>query len=189
MNKQLALYAPRCSESLGVSYADARLIKTTSEVVETRDLFVVYAGENENIGLGIRVMVRGGWGFAGSSSPHPSGRCLCRHQGGRGSQSQLTSSERTREAGAGKAAPGCLAVALQHRPVQNLHQRQGQLASRMREADAQDARREADLGLLTFTREKKLFVSTEGSDIVQTFLTSGCGIDAQAGVDEHFVRS
>ena len=64
MNKQLALYALDVAKGLGASYADARLIKTVSETVETRDLFVVYAAENENIGLGIRVMVRGGWGFA-----------------------------------------------------------------------------------------------------------------------------
>lgn len=189
MNKHLALYALDVARSQGASYADARLIKTVSETVETRDLFVVYAGENESIGLGIRVMVRGGWGFA-----------TARHLTPQGVVFAVTKAVEAAKASARilngrvKLAPEAAHSAVWQSPFSidpfkvSLSDKIGLLHDSERLMRKARGVRNTS-GILTFTRETKLFVSTEGSDIEQTFLSSGCGIDATAGRGENFVRS
>jgi TldD protein len=189
MNKQLALYALDVARSLGASYADARLIKTVTETVETGNLFVVYAGESENIGLGIRVMVRGGWGFA-----------TARHLTSQGVVFAVTKAVEAAKASS-RILNGRVKMAPE-KPHQAVWQSPFNIDPFKISTDDKVAllleceklMRKNKLvkqtsGLLTFTREKKLFVNTEGSDITQTFITSGCGIDAQAGSDEHYIRS
>ncbi|MBX9951494.1 MAG: TldD/PmbA family protein [Candidatus Obscuribacterales bacterium] len=189
MNKELALYALDVARSLGASYADARLIKTVTETVETRDLFVVYAADNESIGLGIRVLVRGGWGFA-----------TARHLTKKGVVFAVTKAVEAAKAssrllnGRVKLAKEAAHQAVWQSPfsIDPFKISTDEKVSLLLECEKLMRKTRGvkqTSGLLTFTREKKLFVSTEGSEILQTFLTSGCGIDAQAGVDEHFVRS
>ncbi|MEW6681292.1 MAG: DNA gyrase modulator, partial [bacterium] len=51
---------------LGASYADARVIKKKSESINVKDGCVI-SFFNEEMGIGIRVLVNGCWGFASSS--------------------------------------------------------------------------------------------------------------------------
>jgi TldD protein len=48
----------------GATYADARLVAITREHVEVRDRRVERLSQNEEIGISVRVLVDGAWGFA-----------------------------------------------------------------------------------------------------------------------------
>ncbi|MBK9200909.1 MAG: TldD/PmbA family protein [Candidatus Obscuribacter sp.] len=48
----------------GATYADARLIDQSSELIETKNLTVSVFNRGNSLGIGIRVIAGGGWGFA-----------------------------------------------------------------------------------------------------------------------------
>ena len=48
----------------GASYADARLVEQESELIQTKNLAVAVFNRSDSVGLGIRVIADGGWGFA-----------------------------------------------------------------------------------------------------------------------------
>jgi TldD protein len=51
---------------LGASYADVRIIRLQTEAISTREQQVQNVARNQSFGFGIRVLVRGTWGFAAS---------------------------------------------------------------------------------------------------------------------------
>ncbi|HEY1404483.1 MAG TPA: DNA gyrase modulator, partial [Pyrinomonadaceae bacterium] len=63
---RLADVALSTARRLGASYADIRIMRTRVEAVSTRERQVQNVSRNQNSGLGVRVLVRGTWGFAAS---------------------------------------------------------------------------------------------------------------------------
>src|SRR5437588_12731960 len=61
---QLALDAASGGE---VSYADARVVSVRSRALSTKNGRVGHASESESLGVGIRVIADGAWGFAASA--------------------------------------------------------------------------------------------------------------------------
>jgi len=51
----------------GATYADARVVESRSRLVEVKNRQVSILHENASMGLGIRAVVDGAWGFAGSA--------------------------------------------------------------------------------------------------------------------------
>lgn len=66
MNELLALALNR-AQLLGASYADVRLLHTREQGLTVHNGVVQSANEVENGGFGVRVVVDGAWGFAGSA--------------------------------------------------------------------------------------------------------------------------
>src|SRR5437870_2973831 len=54
----------RLARAPGVEYAEARHVRDQSERIRVRDGEVEQASHSESGGLGVRVLVRGAWGFA-----------------------------------------------------------------------------------------------------------------------------
>jgi TldD protein len=69
---QVALDAARGKRA---SYADARVIKRRDQVVHAHNERVAALTDNESAGVGVRVLVRGGWGFASTSELTPAAVC------------------------------------------------------------------------------------------------------------------
>ncbi|MBK8238227.1 MAG: TldD/PmbA family protein [Deltaproteobacteria bacterium] len=63
---QLATAAIDRARSKGASYADARLVSWTAENVGVRDSRVDRLTRSESLGIAVRVLVDGAWGFAAS---------------------------------------------------------------------------------------------------------------------------
>ncbi|HEY2516420.1 MAG TPA: TldD/PmbA family protein [Polyangiaceae bacterium] len=51
----------------GASYAEARVVRGTSETIYAREDHVTYVGYDETFGVGVRVLANGAWGFASTS--------------------------------------------------------------------------------------------------------------------------
>jgi TldD protein len=60
--RALAMRALDAAKSAGATYADVRLTRRLTQSLSAS----TFGGENELVGVGVRVRVQGGWGFAGS---------------------------------------------------------------------------------------------------------------------------
>jgi len=62
--RDLALHALDAARAAGASYADARVVRVRQQSVATRERRVAGLSEEESLGVGVRVLVGGAWGFA-----------------------------------------------------------------------------------------------------------------------------
>lgn len=62
--RKLAMEALDLAVRRGVEYADVRLVESRSQDLSTRNGRVSQVADSESAGLGIRVLIGGGWGFA-----------------------------------------------------------------------------------------------------------------------------
>jgi TldD protein len=69
--KALADIALNRAEILGATYADARVIDTRERLVSTRNGTVGNVASSESLGIGIRVIAGGAWGFAATDDLTP----------------------------------------------------------------------------------------------------------------------
>ena len=54
------------AKKLGATYADVRINRYRLEAIQTRERQVLNVSSGQNFGFGVRVLVKGTWGFAGS---------------------------------------------------------------------------------------------------------------------------
>ncbi len=62
--KQIADWALGMAVALGASHAEARIVNEHTRSLGTRNGRVAVASEGESLGIGVRVLADGGWGFA-----------------------------------------------------------------------------------------------------------------------------
>ena len=62
--KQIADWALGMAVALGASHAEARIVDERTRSLGTRNGRVAVASDGESLGLGVRVLANGGWGFA-----------------------------------------------------------------------------------------------------------------------------
>ncbi|MDP7423782.1 MAG: TldD/PmbA family protein [bacterium] len=64
--RSVALWALDMATEQGASYAEVRLHRIISESITMRDGIVVGLNRHSELGMGVRVLVEGAWGFAGN---------------------------------------------------------------------------------------------------------------------------
>jgi TldD protein len=68
---ELVLRAVDAARSAGAEYADARIALNRSQGIQTRERRVQGLSDNETMGIGVRALVNGAWGFAATSELTP----------------------------------------------------------------------------------------------------------------------
>jgi TldD protein len=71
--KQIADWALNVAAMRGVSYADARIVSQRSRALSTKNGKVGSASDSESMGMSVRVLAGGAWGFAASEDLSRSG--------------------------------------------------------------------------------------------------------------------
>jgi len=164
----------------GAGYADARLLDQTREDLLVKNGQVASLEQTESRGLGVRVLVNGGWGYAATDELTKDGAAACA----------------ARAVAIGRASAGVLAkpVRLAPEPSETV------VWSSPCDVDPFTVPLERKLDLLlavdgglrgvrgvtiaesflTFVRKRQRFLSSEGSDIDQTITRSGGGYSATA---------
>lgn len=71
--RELAKNALDTAKSRGASYADVRIARYLREAIAAREQRVTNISSNESFGAGVRVLVDGTWGFAGTEDVSKSG--------------------------------------------------------------------------------------------------------------------
>jgi TldD protein len=66
--KQIAAWILETAHRRGASYADARIVDERQRALSTKNGKVGHSSESESLGVGVRVIANGAWGFAASDS-------------------------------------------------------------------------------------------------------------------------
>jgi len=178
--KHVANWALNTATLRGASYADTRVVAQRSRALSTKNGKIGSASDSESIGMNVRVIVEGAWGFAASSEL------------GRGAV----------EATAERAVEIARASARVKRQDVQLAPEQPQVAewTTTYQIDPFSTSVEQNIDLLlkidaelravpgitlaetnlNFNREEQWFASSEGADIHQTKLSTGAGYAAYA---------
>lgn len=186
----LAMKAIDAAIGAGASYADVRIINSKHEVLQTKDQDISGINLSESIGMGIRALYKGGWGFA--STQFLRAKDI--------TEAALRAVELAKASASVMSKPLNLAPEPRYRATWiSPHlidpftvSLEDKFAVLLLCAKTMLAVKGVSFcsGEMTFTKEKKLFVSSEGSEIDQTFIRSSCGIEANAfSVDERQRRS
>ena len=176
----LALHAIECAKKLGASYADVRAIEQQTQDIATKDETVARLNMGSSHGIGIRVLYKGGWGFASTQELRK--------------QAVEKATQRAVEVARASATVVNPPVTLAPEPAYNATwvsphlvdpftiSIEDKLAVLMEAARIIRSVKGITLaqGNMTFIKERKIFVSSEGSRIVQHFIRSSCGIEAYA---------
>lgn len=164
----------------GAGYADARLLETSREDLIVKDGRVAGLEQTESRGIGVRVLVDGGWGYAATDAGTREAVQACAAHAvaiGRASARVL-------------ATPVVLAPEPAHRavwasscavdPFTISLDRKLDLLHRVDEALRGVKGVSIAESFLTFVRRRQLFLSSEGASIDQTVTRSGGGYAATA---------
>lgn len=187
----LVLYALDVARSLGANYADARYVSQTSETVESCYGDLAGAGIDTTSTLGVRVLHKGAFGFASAAG-------LTKFQVEQAVRRAISLAKISAAANkhhielapepahVAKWVGPCLIDPFTigtERKVALLLEAE-KIMSKVRGVKITG-------GSLSFTREDKFFASTDGARIEQSYITTGCGIEATAFDDRglHQTRS
>src|SRR6266446_934361 len=164
----------------GVTYVDARVVSIRSRSLTTKNGRVGHASESESLGIGVRVISDGAWGFAASADL---GRGSVEAVAARAVEIARASARVKREDV--RLAPEPAAVAEWTTPFKvdpfttSVEQNLDLLLKVDAEMRAVAGVTLAETGM-NFQRDESWFLSSEGSDIHQTKYSTGAGYTAYA---------
>jgi TldD protein len=178
--KHIASWALNTAAGRGASYVDARIVAQRSRALTTKNGKVGSASDGESVGISVRVIADGAWGFAASAGL------------GRGSV-EATAAEAVEIAKASahvkrenvRLAPETAAVAEWSTPYKvdpftvSVEQNIDLLLKIDHELRSVPGVTLAETNL-NFNHEEQWFVSSEGADIHQSKLSTGAGYAAYA---------
>jgi TldD protein len=169
-----------------VEYAELRFVEEHTERLRVRDGRLESVDTGESRGVGVRVLAEGAWGFACIAGSDPARiREAARHARAVARASALAGGERVRLAPLEAPARGQYASVVERDPFAVPLDEKIELLSRatlaMLAGGAPVRRAEARMG---WTRQRKLLVTSEGTDVEQHFTYGGAGMNCVAvGVD------
>jgi TldD protein len=188
--KAFALEALEAARAAGAEYADVRAVETRREDLRVKNGRVAAVTNREDRGFGVRLLVEGAWGFASSA-------LLSRDEAVRVAREAARIARASARVAAApvRLAPVEPVVASWRTPcrVDPFRVPLTEKIDRLLRADAA-LRRVRGVTIaqaeLSFRRDRKVFVSTEGAVIEQELLRSGAGMSAVAVAgDELQIRS
>lgn len=174
VEKILAFLPPK------VDYADCRLVENNSKKISTKDGVVERLQLDSSMGLGVRVLVNGVWGFAGSSDITQ-----------KGARKAVSKAIENAEA-AGLSQPDKVKLAEAPRIKDNYRTKievdpfkvsTSKVVSLLLAADKkQRISKKIKISQTYFSafKQKKFFASTEGSLVDQEIIFTGAGLEATA---------
>ncbi len=161
-----------------VSYADMRVIESRERNVSTKNGKMAHASSEESLGLGVRVLVNGCWGFASTNDLSAASLCAV---AARAVEIARASAEAKKTEIVLVPEPAVVAEwtsPFQIDPFTTSVERNLDL---LLQADA-EMRAVPGVtlaeGSLHLNRTRQMFLSTEGTDIDQTRVVTGIGIEA-----------
>jgi len=186
--KDTALRALDLAVRTGVSYADVRLVSARDRILSTKNGQIAQASASESLGLGIRVLKSGAWGFAATDDLSAAGIEACAKRAeGIATASAAVMCQPVHLA----AEPPARAVWISPCGVDPFAIPVDQQVALLLAADA-ELRREKGITLaeasLEIVRTRQIFLSSEGADIDQTRTTTGCGMWCHAFGDNEIQK-
>jgi TldD protein len=186
--KHVANWALNIASLRGASYADVRVIAQRSRALSTKNGKVGSASDAESVGMNVRVIADGAWGFAASAEL---GRGAVEATAARAVEIARASARVKKESvqlAPEKAVTAEWTTPYKIDPFSISVEKNIDLLLKI---DA-ELRSVAGITLaetnLNFNREEQWFVSSEGADIHQTKLSTGAGYAAYAFADNEISK-
>ena len=178
--KDLTGRALNIAQQRGASYADVRVVERITQHIVVKNGQVDALEQDESLGFGVRVLVNGAWGFASNSRMEGQEIERVVSQAVAIARASALTKMRDVNLGTPVVSKGYYETPNKINPFTiSLDEKIGLLLK----ADAEMRRVKGVTvahGELAFVRENKEFASTEGSEIKQEIVESGCGISAIA---------
>ena len=186
--KQVANWALNVATMRGASYADARVVAQRSRALGTKNGKVGSASDAESVGLSVRVIAEGAWGFAASDDLSRAG---VEATAARAVEIALASArvkQHDVQLAPEKAVSAEWTTPYKVDPFSISVERNIDLLLKI------DGELRAVAGItlaetnLNFNREEQWFISSEGADIHQTKYSTGAGYAAYAFADNELQK-
>ena len=185
--RDLALRALDTARARGADYADVRVVRQIAESATVRLQNVEALTYDESLGFGVRVLVNGYWGFSSSHRMTMEEADRVAAEAVRIARASATIAGRPADLGPPNAVRDTYATPVQTDPFAVPLDDKIALLLRSTEAMTKVPGVVMAEAETYCQREEKLFVSSEGSEIEQRLVETGCGIEATA-VDEGEVQ-
>ena len=168
------------ARSGGASYADVRVGRYRRQDIQTRERQVTAVADDESYGIGIRTLVNGCWGFAATSTMTRAGVQNAAREALTLSRAAKTVQRRPVELAPSTPAIGTWMTPIQRDPIEVPLEEKIALLLRANEAALKVKNvRFANSGL-QLLREVKTLVTSEGTNVTQTFIRVGPYFSATA---------
>jgi TldD protein len=178
--KDLAESALNAAEVKGAAYADVRISHHVQQNLVVKNGALASVSDDASEGFGVRVLVDGAWGFAGSARLNRAEIELVVERAVRIARASARVLSARVNLGSPVSSRGSYTTPIERDPFEVPLAEKVDLLLRadaaMGEANGVTVRE----GSMEFIRETKLFASTEGALTEQTLYESGAGIEAAA---------
>ncbi|MCH8217308.1 MAG: TldD/PmbA family protein [Planctomycetes bacterium] len=185
--RDLALRALDTARSKGAHYADVRVLRQKAESITVRLQNVEGLTYDESVGFGVRVLVDGYWGFASGHLMTMEEADRVAAQAVRIARASATVRGEPADIGPPSAIVDSYSTPVQTDPFSVSLDDKIAMLLKTTEGMAKSPNVVMAEASTYCQQDEKLFVSTEGSEITQTLVETGCGIEATA-VDEGEVQ-
>ncbi len=176
--KPIADWALNTAAQRGASYCDLRVVDERDRMLATKNGAVGHASESESLGVGIRVIVNGSWGFAATEELTREGVEGAAAQAVEIARASARVKEHDIRLAAERAATVEWSAPCRIEPFSTSIEQNLDLLLRVdKELRAVEGVTLAETNL-HFRRYEQWFYSSEGSDIHQTRTTTGAGFTA-----------
>ena len=186
--RDLAMRALDTAKQRGADYADVRIVRFKSESVAVRNRNVESLTADESLGLGVRVIAHGYWGFAATHRMTLDAADAVAAEAVRVAQASAQVRGPRADIGPPQASGGTYTTPVRTDPFAvSLDDKIALLLRANDEMQAVPNIVSAE-GSVYCQREEKIFANSEGAYVEQDLCETGCGIEATA-VDEGEVQN
>ena len=184
--RELAAAALQAAKDAGASYADARIGRYRRQSIGTREQQVTGVSDSESYGLGVRVLVNGAWGFAGTSQLTADGARLAAREAARIARAGRSVQKRPVELAPVQAVQGTWRTPIRVDPIDVPIEEKVQLLLTANAAALKVPKVRFVSSGVQLLREEKTLATTDGTYVTQTFYRIGPSFTATALGDGDF---
>jgi len=184
----LSAHAIETAKLKGAQYADVRVVHSKDEDISVKNGVVESMSANETIGFGVRVLVDGAWGFASSREMTNDEVDKVTDLAVKIARASTLARGEQAKLGDPVASKGTYMTPIQTDPFTISLEDKLDLLMQADEAMARVNGVQVRNGHLTFIKEHKTFVNSEGADTDQTIYEAGGGIVSTAVGNEEVQR-
>lgn len=164
----------------GAAYADVRVSQSAEQIISLKNGLVEDLEYNESIGIGVRVLVNGRWGFASTSSLNAAEVERITRLALEIGRASMAAPGRGVELGPAVTHRGAYQTPVRINPFSISTEAKIDLLMEADQAMARVKGVAVRQGRLTFLREEKHFANSEGAQTHQALYETGGGIEATA---------
>ncbi|HEX3160412.1 MAG TPA: TldD/PmbA family protein [Gemmatimonadaceae bacterium] len=178
--RELLMEALQAAKDAGASYADARAGRYRRQFIATREQQVTGINDSESFGVGVRVLVDGAWGFAGTSTLTREGMQLAAREAARIARAGKSARRKPVELAPVTPATGSWRTPIAVDPIEIAIEDKVALLLAANAAALKVPKVRFVNSSLAILREEKTLATTDGTLVTQTFVRVGPGFTATA---------